>query len=290
MSAFLIALREGAEAAVLVGLLFIYLRALGRADRDRWIWGGVAAAAAVSAGVGAVLAVTVGSLEGRAEEIVEGSVTLLAVAVLTWVVLWMAAHSGATRSRLAGQVESAVRGEGSWGLALVAFAVVVREGLETALFLIASVGSGLGQLVGGLVGLVAAVALGVLVFRGARRFSVQTFFRVTGVLILLFAAGLLVKGIGEFQEANLLPALAGPVWDVSFGHPESSLIGRVATELLGWTPAPSLLQVLAYGLYVVTAGVLFVRRALAPAPPPTRGRVTTEPGPEDAHRPLPPAP
>lgn len=174
MSAFLIALREGAEAAVFVALLFTYLRVLGRADRDRWIWGGVAAAAAVSAGVGAVLSVTLGSLEGRAEEIVEGAVALLAVAVLTWAVLWMAAHSGAMRSRLAGQVESAVRGGGGWGLALVAFVAVVREGLETVLFLIASAGSGLGQLVGGLAGLVAAAALGLLVFRGARRFSVQT--------------------------------------------------------------------------------------------------------------------
>lgn len=261
MSALLIVLREGAEAALLIGLLFTGLRSLGRADQGRWVWGGVAGAVAVSTAAGAALYATVGPLEGRAEEIVEGVVALLAVGVLTGMVLWMAARSGSVRSRLAGQVETALSNRGGWGLAIVAFAVVVREGLETALFLIAAAGSGLSQLAGGLGGLGAAAAIGYLVYRGGRRFDVRLFFRVTGVLILLFAAGLLVKGIHEFHEAGLLPAVVDPVWALGFGDPESSLLGRVAAEVVGWTPAPSLFQVVAYWAYLIPVGIAFMRLA-----------------------------
>ena len=261
MSAFLIVLREGAEAALLIGLLFTGLRSLGRADQGRWVWGGVAGAVAASTAAGAALYATVGPLEGRAEAIVEGVVALLAVGVLTGMVLWMAARSGSVRSRLAGQVETALSNRGGWGLAIVAFAVVVREGLETALFLIAAAGSGLSQLAGGLGGLGAAAAIGYLVYRGGRRFDVRLFFRVTGVLILLFAAGLLVKGIHEFHEAGLLPAVVDPIWALGFGDPESSLPGRVAAEVFGWTPAPSLLQVVAYWAYLIPAGIAFAHLA-----------------------------
>lgn len=263
MATFLIMLREGAEAAVLLGILFTYLHRTGRSDRDGWVWLGAAAAVVVSAGAGWALHRTVGGLEGRAEEIVDGVVALVAVAVLTSMLLWMASHSAAAGARLAREVDAAISRQGTWLLATVAFVVVIREGLEATLFLIASTAGtqGAARLTGGLAGLAAAALVGYLVYRGGTRFDLRLFFRVTGVLILLFAAGLVARGVHEFQEAGLLPALIDPVWSLGFGNPDTSVVGRVAEELFGWTPSPSLLQILAYWAYLIPVGWAFSRVA-----------------------------
>ncbi len=265
MSTFLVTLREGAEAALIVALVLAYLRSLGSPRRARWVWGGAAAAVVAAGAAGAVLHLTVGSLEGRAEQVVEGVVTLSAAALLTWMVFWMAARAGSLRSRLETEVAGAVSRGGGWALAAVGFIAVLREGLETALFLIAAgTGGGAAQVAGGLAGLAAAAGIGFLVYQGGRRFDLRLFFRVTGALIVLFAAGLVAKGVHEFQEAGLLPAMVEHLWDVGFGDPETSVGGRVAAEVFGWAPAPSLLQVLAYWAYLLPVGALFWRR-LRPA-------------------------
>ena len=252
MSTFLLTLREGAEAALIVAIVLAYLRSVGRLDQARWVWGGVAAAVAAATIAGGMLHITIGSLEGRAEELAEGTVALAAAAVLTWMVFWMAARGAALRSRLEGEVAAALAGRG-WALAAVGFVAVLREGLETALFLIAAGGGAGGtlQVLAGLGGLAAAAAIGFGVYQGGRRLDLRLFFGVTGMLIVLFAAGLVARGVHEFEEAGLLPALLDPAWDLGFGDPGSSVAGRVAAEVFGWTPAPSLLQVLAYWLYLL---------------------------------------
>jgi len=267
MSTFLVTLREGAEAALIVAVVLAYLRSLGRLDQARWVWGGAGAAAVAAAASGVVLHLTIGSLDGRAEEIVEGVVALAAVALLTWMIFWMASRTLMLRSHLEGEVTAAL-GTGGWALAAVGFVAVLREGLETALLLIAagSGAGGAGQLLGGLGGLAAAAAIGSAVYGGGRRLDLRVFFRVTGVLIILFAAGLVAKGVHEFEEAGLLPALLDPVWDLGFGEPGGSVAGRVASEVFGWTPSPSLLQVLAYWAYLLPVALAFRHR--------TRGRVT----------------
>lgn len=269
MSTFLLMLREGVEAALIVAIVLTYLRSLERRGQARWVWAGVAAAVAVSAGAGAVLHATLGTLEGRREELVEGVVALSAAAVLTWVILWMAAQASSLRSRLQGDVAAAVAAGGGWALGAVGFVAVLREGLETSVFLIAAGGAvgGAGQVAGGLAGLAAAAVIGLVVYQGGRRFDLRLFFRVTGALILLFAAGLVAKGMHEFQEAGLLPALVDPAWRLGFGDPGSSPLGRVASEVFGWTPAPSLLQVVAYWAFLGPAALAFWRRSrrLAPA-------------------------
>lgn len=258
MSTFLVTLREGAEAALIVAVVLAYLRSLGRLDQARWVWGGAGAAAVGAGAAGVVLHLTIGSLEGRAEEIVEGAVALAAVALLTWMVFWMASRTVMLRSHLEGEVTAAL-GTGGWALAAVGFVAVLREGLETALLLIAA-GSGAGgaaQLLGGLGGLAAAAVIGFAVYGGGRRLDLRLFFRVTGVLIILFAAGLVAKGVHEFEEAGLLPALLDPVWDMGFGDPGGSVPARVASEVFGWTPSPSLLQVLAYWAYLLPVALAF---------------------------------
>ena len=257
MSTFLLTLREGAEAALIVAVVLAYLRSLGRLDQARWVWVGVVVAAVAATATGVVLHLTIGSFAGRAEEVVEGVVALAAVALLTWMVFWMAGRAGALRARLEGEVASALAGRG-WALAAVGFVAVLREGLETALFLVAAGGGGGAlQVLGGLGGLAAAAGIGLALYQGGRRLDLRLFFRVTGILILLFAAGLVAKGVHEFEEAGLLPALLDPAWDLGFGDPGSSVAGRVAGEVFGWTPAPSLLQVLAYWLYLLPVALAF---------------------------------
>lgn len=271
MSTFLVTVREGAEAALIVAIVLAYLRSLGRLDQARWVWAGAGLAAAAAAAAGVLLHATIGSLEGRAEEVVEGVVALAAVALLTWMVFWMAARAAVLRSRLEDGVAVALAGRG-WALAAVGFVAVLREGLETALFLIAAGGAGGAlQVLGGLGGLAAAAAIGLGVYQGGRRLDLRLFFRVTGVVILLFAAGLVAKGIHEFEEAGLVPPLLDPAWDLGFGDPGSSIAGRVAAEVFGWTPAPSLLQVLAYWGYLLPVALAFRgrtrRRAAGTAEP-----------------------
>jgi high-affinity iron transporter len=273
-------LREGAEAALLLAIVLAYLHSLDRRREMRWIWIGAGAAAAVAAAAAAVVVATVGSLEGRAEEIVEGVAALVAAAVLTWMVLWMAGHAGSVRSRLREDVAGALAAGGGWALAAVGFLAVLREGLETALFLVAAGDGtgGAGAVLGSVAGLAGAAAVGFLVYQGGRRIDLRLFFRVTGVLVVLFAAGLVARGVHEIEEAGLLPALLDPAWDLGFGDPGSSIVARVGAEVFGWTPAPSLWQVLSYWAYLGPVGLAFWRRSRLPRVQPAETAVPV-PGP-----------
>ncbi len=261
MSAFLVMLREGVEAALVVAIVLAYLRRLGRGDAFRWVWLGTAAAIGISLVLGAIIFGTVGELEGRAEEITEGLVALFAAGLLTWMIFWMAGQARTIKSRLQADVDAALRSESVLALAGLAFVAVLREGLESALFLISTTvgaASGLGQLVGGVAGVAAAVGVGYLVYRGGRRLNLRLFFRITGALILLFAAGLLAKGIHELQEAHLLGTVNEQLWRVGFADPDTSRVGEFLKSLFGWSPAPSFEMVLAWLAYIVPVGSVFL--------------------------------
>lgn len=274
MAAFLVMLREGVEAALIVAILLAYLDRIDRRDQTPWVWGGAGVAAAISLAVGAVLWVTVGGLEGRAEELVEGTIAVAAAGLLTWMIFWMGRQARHLRDRLEMRVDVALTVGGAMALATLAFVAVLREGLESALFLISTtVGgtSGLGQLFGGLAGLAAAGAIGYLFYRGSHRVDLRRFFRVTGALIVLFAAGLVTTAVYELQEAGLIPVLVEPLWRVRFGllEPDVSILARFLKSLFGWRPAPSLLMVVAYLGYLVPVGWAFLRMT-RPAPKPQR--------------------
>jgi high-affinity iron transporter len=204
MGSFVIVLREGFEAALMVGLILGVLRKTGQREHVRSVWIGTIAALVSSAVIGAILFAAVGELSGQAEKLYEGTAMLLAAAVVTWMVFWMRKQARTLGGHLRSQVSGALIAGGGVALASVAFVGVAREGLESALFLFASVGdSGVVQtVVSGGLGALAAVALGVLFYKGTIRMDLRRFFMVTGVLVIGFAAYLILGGLHEFGEAG----------------------------------------------------------------------------------------
>lgn len=263
-SALLLTLREGLEAALIVAIVLAYLKRLDRDKDFKTVWLGTAAAVALSLIAGIIVFNVLGGLEGAAEEITEGVIAFTAVGVLTWMIFWMARQARHIKGELQAKVDLAVAAGGGAALAGIAFVAVLREGLETALFLLStSVGgeSNLGRLVGGLIGLVIAAGIGYLVYRGSRRVNLRVFFRYTGILILFFAAGLVAKGLHEFQEVAWIGTLNEHVYDISSVsalNPDSSTVGEFLKGLFGWSPAPSIEMLVAYFLYLIPVGATFL--------------------------------
>lgn len=267
----LITLREGLEAALIVSILLVYLRQLGRADRNHLVWWGTGLAIAVSLVVGAVIFAAAGGFEGKAEETFEGLVSLVAVAVLTWMIFWMRRQGARLRSELQDRVDTALLG-GGLALASLAFVVVLREGIETALFLFATAkataegtGGAWGQAAGAVSGLAIAIVLGYLLYRGGIRLNIRTFFRVTGALILIVAAGLFAFSVHELQEAGYLPFLTGTAFDVSSTLPDDAGVGALLRALIGYQANPTWLEVVAWVGYVAVTATLYLRPS-RPAP------------------------
>jgi high-affinity iron transporter len=221
MGAFVIVLREGFEATLLIGLILGVLNKTGQRQHARAVWVGVAAALVSSVVIGTILFAAVGELEGEAEALYEGTAMLLAAAVVTWMVFWMRKQARTLGGHLRSQVASAVVAGGGLALASVAFIGVAREGLESALFLFASVGDdGVATtVVGGAFGAAAAVVLGYLFYRGTVRLDLRRFFMITGVLVIGFAAYLIIGGLHEFGEAGAGEGfeVAGPILAAIYG-------------------------------------------------------------------------
>lgn len=268
-SGFLIMLREGLEAALIVAIVLAYLKRLGRESEFGTVWAGTAAAIALSLGAGVAVFAAVGELEGAAEEITEGVIALVAAGVLTWMIFWMARQARKIKGALHAKVDAAIAAGSAVALAGIAFVAVLREGLESALFLLStSVGeeSSAAQLTGGLIGVAAAAGIGYLVYRGSRLVNLRLFFRATGVLIILFAAGLVAKGVHEFQEVGFVATMNEHLFDVgSIGwlNPDVSSTGEFLKGLFGWSPNPSLEMVGAYLLYLLPIGTAFLAQTRA---------------------------
>jgi high-affinity iron transporter len=253
IASFLLALREGLEAALIVGLTIGVLTKMNRREQTPAVWAGVGVATAVSLIVALVLNRVGAAFEGRAEEIFEGVTMFLASAVLTWMIFWMARQGRQVQADLQSDVKTALARGGRWGLFAIAFFAVVREGIETALFLTAAAMTSSAQqvVVGGLAGLAAAAVLGWLLFATAVRLNVRRFFQVTSVLLILFAAGLVAHGIHEFNEAGLIPGVIEHVWDINHILDENSAVGVTLKALFGYNGNPSLTEILGYiGYYV----------------------------------------
>ena len=220
-----ITLREGFEAALVIGIVLAYLQQVGAGDRARAVWAGVAAAVVASVAMGAVIFLSGNRLEGSAEALYEATAMLLAAGVLTWMIFWMQRQARSLGSQLRRRVSTALVVGGA-ALFWLAFVSVAREGVETALFLYAATekDSAATTVVGGLLGLGLAVALGMIVYRSGRRIPLHHFFRATSVILLAFAAYLLAGGLNELgevagnealEEGGLIIALLyviGTVW------------------------------------------------------------------------------
>src|SRR3712207_690196 len=272
MGAALLTTREGLEASLIVGIVLAYLAKTDNRRHFNTIWLGTAAAVAVSIVTGAALFFTVGALEGRAEQIFEGVAMLSAVAVLTWMIFWMRKQAVNIKRELEAKIEGAIAAGSAVGLASVVFFAVLREGWETALFLFAISESSTPWVtaIGAVIGLAIAITLGVALYMGSRRLNLRQFFTITGVLLIVFAAGLLAHGIHEFQEAGVLPMTIEHVWDTNGVVSESSTVGEFLTTLFGYNGDPSLLEVVAWVAYASAALAFFLG-------PLVSGRRTPEP-------------
>jgi high-affinity iron transporter len=259
--AFLLALREGLEAALIVGILLGALRKIDREALKPVVWAGVGAAVAVSLLVAVILQVVGAAFEGRAEQIFEGVAMLLAAGLLTWMIFWMRTQAREISLALESDVKHAALQAGGWTLFLVAFLAVVREGIELALFLTATAITAGGQatLIGAVLGLAIVGVLAWALFRSLIKLNVGQFFNVTSVLLILFAAGLVAHGVHEFNEAGIIPPIVEHVWDVNHILDEDSYLGLILKTLLGYNGNPSLTEVLAYIGYYVGLFVFFRR-------------------------------
>ena len=257
LATYLLSLREGLEAALIVGIVLGALRQMRRTDLTLAVWGGVLGAVLVS-GLVAVVLTTLGlSLQDPAEAIFEGFTMLLAMAVLTWMIFWMNSQSRQLKSELEAGVRQAALAGGQRGLFILAFLAVVREGVELALFLTAATfaSDAVQTLTGTLLGLFTSILLGWSLFATSVKLDLRRFFQVTGFLLILFAAGMATRGVSEFVEVGWLPALWEHVWDLNPILSETSGLGQILSALFGYASSPSLMAILTYIGYFLTIGV-----------------------------------
>jgi high-affinity iron transporter len=277
-TALLIMLREGFEAALVVAIVFAYLRRIERLDLRRAVWQGVAVAVGVSVAVGVVVHITIGNLEGAARLRSFAAISFLALCVLTWMVFWMRRQARAIKGDLEHRIDVALLDDDvARALAAVAFLAVLREGIEAALFLIAAAteDTGWSVLIGGFIGLALASVVAWLVYYGGRSLPMKAFFTVTGVVLIVFAAGLASRTVLFLQGAGDLGSFSlNGVYDLrQFAWlTQSSEVGKFLAAMFGWDPRPSVEQVVVYLAYLVPVLALFLRpqRSSGPtlAPPP----------------------
>ena len=241
---YLIGLREGLEASLVVVILIAYLVKTDRRRMIPWIWVGIGIAVLVSLAFGALLTFGPRRLTFEAQEAIGGILSIIAVGFVTWMVFWMASHARGLSGELKGKVDTAA--EAGWAsLAFVAFLAVGREGLETALFLWSatqaatdSSGSVIGPLLGALLGILTAVAMGFAFYKGVLKINLSKFFKWTGAILIVVAAGVLAYGVHDLQEAGILPGLNNLAFDVSEQIPPSSWLGTILKGTLNFSPPP----------------------------------------------------
>lgn len=272
---FLIGLREGLEASLIVSVLVAYLVKADRCQDLRYIWAGVGIAVAISLLFGAALTFGPKGLTFEAQEIIGGTLSIVAVGFVTWMILWMATAARGLGAHLRSSIDGATR---PWSLSVVALLAVGREGLETALFIWAATkaasresGSTLQPLLGALLGIVVAVVLGYLIYRGALRINLSRFFTWTGAFLVVVAAGVLAYGVHDLQEAGVLPGLHNLAFDISHVIASDSLLGALLKGVFNFSPVTTVLEATVWVVYVGVVGTLFVLRTRAvhrPAPAP----------------------
>jgi high-affinity iron transporter len=235
----------------------------GRADRLRPVWAGVAAAIGVSLAFGALLSFTSQSLTFEAQEAFGGTLSIVAVGFVTWMIFWMRRTARSLSKELRSRVDNALA-IGAGALALTAFLAVGREGLETSLFIwsaVQSTGEGVQPIVGATLGLLTAVVLGYLFYKGALRINLSKFFTWTGAALIVVAAGVLAYGVHDLQEAGILPGLNSIAFDISGTIPPDSWYGVLLRGTVNLTAVTTWLQAIAWLAYVIPVAVLFFRPA-----------------------------
>ena len=261
ITSIVLSVREGLEAALIIGIVLGALRRTGRTDLNRPLWAGVISAIIVSLLTALLLRAIDKELEGPAEQVFEGVTLLLAAGVLTWMIFWMRHQSGSMKSKLENSVNRAAKLGGGGALYLLAFIAVVREGIELVLYLTAAslTSSSVQTLLGTIIGLLSACLLGYLIYSSTIRLNLQRFFKVTGLILILFAAGLIAHSIAEFNEAGLIPAIISPIWNLNSLLNDHSIVGMIFNTLFGYHGNPSLTEALGYSGYMLITLFVFIK-------------------------------
>ncbi|GAB4545636.1 MAG: FTR1 family protein [Anaerolineales bacterium] len=272
LPSYLLSLREGLEAALIIGIALGALKKIRRADLSPALWSGAFSAALLSAAAAVALTTLGMNFAGQTEQIFEGVTMLFAAALLTWMILWMSKQSQNIKTELEDGVNKAAANAGKWSIFWLAFVAVAREGIELALFITAAFFSGVNDnlnaniiltLTGVSLGLGTAILLGWSLFAATARMNLKKFFQVTGYLLILFAAGLAAHSVHEFNEVGWIPAVVEHLWDVNAILDEKSMLGELLKTLLGYNGNPSLTEVLAYAAYLTGALFFFHRKSAA---------------------------
>ena len=274
-SGLLTGLREGVEASLIVGIILAYLAQTGNRQHFGRIAVGTLAAIGLSIVLGVVLFMTIGGLQEPYEQYFEAAAMLLAAAVVTWMLFWMRRQARMVKGELQAAVDRVLTTGSAWGLAVLAFTAIIREGLETSLFLVgqvtAAAANGASVVIGAVAGLLIAAAVGYLVYVGSRRINYATFFRLTGLALIFIAAGLLSHAIHELVEVHVINFGTQIAFDISAVLPhEDNLLGEFLRALLGYTSQPEVVTLAAYLLYLIPVLYLYLRPvpvAVSRAPP-----------------------
>ena len=260
-AALIITLRETLEASLIVGIILAYLKKTENLRHKKAVWLGVGAGIALSVVLAFVFERYFGGFTGKAEELYEGVAMLMAGGLLTWMILWMIVQRRGLRKNIEGKVHAHVSNNHPVGLFLLTFVGVAREGIETVIFLQAAAiqGGGVNSLWGGLLGIVLAIGVAYLLFKGVAKIPMKKFFTFTSVLLILFAAGLVAHGIHELQEAGVIPIVVEHLWDVNHLLNEKGTLGGLLKGVFGYNGNPSLIEVLSYCVYLLVISGLWWR-------------------------------
>jgi high-affinity iron transporter len=267
LSTFIIALREGLEASLIVGILAAYIIKTNNRSLLKPLWLGVAGAVITSLGLGALLSFTSAELSDRGNEFFAGTTSFIAVGLVTWMVFWMKRTARVLKSELHGKVDNALA-TGPLTLAGVAFFAVLREGLETSLFIYANfrtVNGTTSATIGLVLGFAIAIALGWAIFKSAIKMNLSKFFKYTGIGLIIVAAGVLSYGVHEYQELGWLPGPDAFAWDTTSWMTKDSVAGAVLGGTVGFDTTTSWLQL---GVYVLYLGSVLVPYLAKPTPTP----------------------
>lgn len=261
---FLVIFREGLEAVLIVGIILAYLARIGQRKLFKYIWFGTLLATVISLQAGIFIFMMTGSFKGKANQIFEGVAIFAAVIALTYMIFWMRKQAQGIGKKLRSKVDLTLRSYSTIALVAVPFTAVLREGTETVLFMtaISITTTTTSSIIGGLLGLAGAIALGYLFYTRSRHLNLSLFFNITGILLILFAAGLLAYGIHEFHKAHLLPEGVAPLWNINSILDERSIGGSFLRALFGYNGDPSLVEVVFYLTYLLGVSVLYFRPSL----------------------------
>ncbi|MEO6473182.1 MAG: iron uptake transporter permease EfeU [Aeromicrobium sp.] len=270
----LIGLREGLEASLVVSILIAYLVKVNRRHEIRFIWIGVGSAILAVVAIFGTITLVFDNLSFYWQEVVGGTMSILAAGLVTWMIFWMRRTARTLKHSLEGQMHDALN-LGAGALITIAFLTVGREGLETAAIIWSTIigSSSGGPFIGATLGIVIAVVLGYLIYRGALKVNLSKFFTVTGALLIVVAAGVLAYGVFDLQEAGVLPGFAHRAFDISSTIPPDSWYGTLLKGTLNFQPDPSWLQVVAWIAYMIPVLYLYLGRSNTPAPSKPREQV-----------------